>query len=196
MKKLEVFLPRLLPWCAGAPEPLVQQALIDSAISFCEETNIVRYITDPITRIAGVADYDLELPQSTELARVIRVWWGKGPYETPSGLPLNWQITDVGQITIFPTPENSIDDPMFIEVSTTPTRSATVVADQLYSKWVEAVVGGAMYRICSQPDQPYTNLQNAALGAQAFRKGRGDAMIEATKGYVRRDTRVQMRPFA
>jgi hypothetical protein len=198
MKKLEYFLTRLLPWCPGAPEPLVYQALIDSAIQFCEETNIVKYITDPITRIEGVADYDIELPQSTDLARILRVYYAKGPWEQPSNRPSNWLVTDIGQITIFPTPGSLQQgaDPMFIEVATKPSRTATVVADQLYMQWIEAIVGGAIFRICAQPDQSWSNAQNAAIGAAAFKKGRGDAMIEATKARVRRDTVVRPRPWA
>ncbi len=195
MKKLEYFLPRLLPWCPGAPEPLVYQALLDSSIQFCEETNVVRYITDPIQRIDGVRDYDIELPQSTDLARIIRVWYGNDPWDSPLGTPSNWLVTDIGQVTIFPTPQGNLDTPMFIEVSTKPSRSATVVADQLYNDWVEGVVGGAIFRICSQPDQPYSNAPNASVGAAAYKAGKFKATVESTKGRVKRDTVVKMRPF-
>jgi len=196
MKKLETFLPRLLPWCAGAPEPLVYQALIDSAIRFCEETNIVKYITDPIQRIEGVADYDIDLPLQTDLARILRVWFAPTPFDMAVGQPLNWIVTDIGQITIFPTPASGLDTPMFVEVSTKPSRNATQVADQLYNEWIEPIVGGAIFRICSTPDQPYTNPSNASIGAAAYKMGKGSAMTESTKGRVKRDTSVRMRPWA
>jgi len=83
MKKLEFFLPRILPWCLGAPEPLVYQALVDSASQFCEESTCVRYITDPITIIKDVADYDIDLPVGMDLARVMRVWYGPDPWAAP-----------------------------------------------------------------------------------------------------------------
>jgi len=196
MKKLENFLPRLLPWCLGAPEPLLYNALIDSAVAFCEETNVVKYITDPILLLDGIADYDLDIPASMELARVLRVWIAPSPYARPTRMLDDWLVTAVGQITIFPTPEGVQNDPMFVEVSTKPQRSATQVADILYTDWIEAVVGGAVSRVCSMPDQPYSNPTNAAIGATSYRAGKNKALYEETKGRVRRDTVVKPRPFA
>lgn len=196
MKKLENFLPRLLPWCLGAPEPLLYNALVDSAIELCEETNVVKYITDPILLVDGVADYDLDIPASMDLARVLRVWIAPAPYDPPTLQLNNWLVTAVGQITIFPTPRGVQLHPMFVEVSTKPQRSATQLADILYTDYVEAVVGGAIFRVCSMPDQPYSNGGNAQMGMAAFRKGRNTAIYEETKGNVRRDTVVKPRPFA
>lgn len=196
MKKLEFFLPRLLVWCPSAPEPLVYQELLDSAITFCEESHVVRYITDPITVIPGVADYDIDLPQFTDLTRIVRVWYGDSQFTPARATPMNWLVTDIGQLTVYPTPSESTIGPMFMEVATKPTRTALSVADQLYTDWIEGVVGGAVARICSMPDQPWSNDANAAKGAAAYRAWKNKAMFEATKGRVQRDTTVQMRPFA
>lgn len=198
MKKLELFLPRVLPWCLGAPEPLVYQALIDSASQFCEDSLCVHYITDPITVVANVADYDLELPQSCDLARVMRVWYGTGPFDYAASHPTNWVVSDIGQITIYPTPAAALAPGqfMFMDVATKPARNATVMADQLYNDWIEGVVGGAIMRLCATPDQPYTNPNSAAMGLRAFNLWRGKAQYEQTKGRVKRDTAVRMRPFA
>jgi len=187
-----------LPWCLGAPEPLIYQALIDSASQFCEETCVVHYITDPITVIANVADYDIDLPQGTDLSRILRVWYGTDPWAAPASMPHNWIVTDHGQLTVFPTPTTARPpgEWLFIDVATKPSRAATSLADQLYNDWIEGVVGGAIARICATPDQPYTNPTNALLGATNFRVWRGKAQYESTKGRVRRDTAVKMRPFA
>ena len=198
MKKLEFFLPRVLPWCLGAPEPLVYQALIDSAIQFCDESTVVHYITDPITITPNVADYDIDLPVGMDLARIMRVWNAAGPWEPMSGNPVNWRVTDIGQITIFPTPSAPLapGQYMFIDVATKPSRNASSLADQLYSDWIEGVVGGAIQRLCSTPDQPYSNPANAAMGAAMFKVWRGKAQYECTKGRVKRDMVVRPRPFA
>ncbi len=196
MKKLEYFMPRLLPWCTAVPEPLAYQALVDSAIRFCEETHIVRYITDPIQVVAGVRDYDIDLPQYADLARVLRVWFAPGPYDRPSGKPADWVISDIGQLSIYPVPPTDGVDPMFFEVATKPTRSATTVADQLYTDWVEGIVGGAVARLCGTPDQPWSNDVNAGKGEMLYQRWRGKAQIEGSKGRVRRDTVVRPRPFA
>jgi hypothetical protein len=198
MKKLEFFLPRILPWCLGAPEPLVYQALVDSASQFCEESTCVRYTTDPITIIKDVPDYDIDLPAGMDLARVMRVWYGPDPWAAPQGNPVNWQVTGLDTLTIYPTPTDALEPGrwMFIEVATKPSRNASSLDDRLYSDWIEGVVGGAVYRLCSTPDQPYTNPNNAAMGLRAFNVWRGKAQYEGTKNRVRRDTVVRARPFA
>jgi hypothetical protein len=199
MKKLEFFLPRVLPWCLGAPEPLVYQALIDSAIQFCDESSVTTYITDPITVIANVPEYEIDLPVGMDLARIMRVWYGEGPWDAPTGGgPINWRMIDLDQLTIYPTPTQALPPGqfMFIEVATKPSRNASSLDDRLYSNWMEGIVGGAIQRLCSTPDQPYTNPTNAAIGARMFTVWRGKAQYESTKGRVRRDTAVRMRPFA
>jgi hypothetical protein len=70
------------------------------------------------------------------------------------------------------------------------------VADQLYTDWVEGVAGGAISRLCAMPDQPWSNDVNAGKGEALYALWRGKAQIEGTKGRVRRDTTVRMRPFA
>ncbi len=196
MKKLEYFLPRTLPWCLSVPEPLVYQALIDCAIQFCEETHIVRFISDPIMVVANVQDYDIDLPQFTDLARILRVWYGPDPYGIPSGFPTNWFVTDTTTLTIIPVPTTQRNDWMFMEIATKPTRTATTVDDLLYTDYIEGIAGGAVARICQMPDQPWSNDDNAAKGQALYQRWKGKAQIEGTKGRVRRDTTVKMRPFA
>jgi hypothetical protein len=196
MKKLEYFLPRILPWCASAPEPLVYQALVDAAIRFCEESHVVKYITDPITPTDGVPDYDLDLPAQQDLARVLRVWYGTNPYEAAVRVPLNWLVTDIGQITVYPAPSGMPGLFMYIEVATKPSRNATQFPDQLYTDWIEGVCGGAISRLCAMPDQPWSNDMNAAKGEALYLRWKSKAQFESSKGRVRRDTVTVMRPFA
>ncbi len=198
MKKLEFFLPRILPWCLGAPEPLVYQALIDSASQFCEESTCVHYISDPITIIPNVNEYDIDLPVGMDLARVMKVFYATGPMDRPNGQPMNWRMDGLDTLRIDPTPTQSLQAGvyMFIEVATKPSRNASSLDDRLYNDWIEGVVGGAIFRLCSTPDQPYTNPANAAMGLRAFNQWRGKAQYECTKHRVKRDTVVRPRPFA
>lgn len=198
MKKLENFLPRILPWCLGAPEPLVFQALIDSASQFCEESTCVHYISDPITIIPGVAEYDIDLPEQSDLARVMKVFYADDAFDLIEAQPMNWRLSSLTTLRIYPTPQQALPEGkfMFIEVATKPARDAKLLDDRLYTDWIEGVVGGAIFRLCSIPDQPYTNPGNAAIGLRAFNMWRGKAQYECTKHRVKRNTQVVMRPWA
>ena len=197
-RKLENFLPRILPWCLGAPEPLVYQALIDSASQFCEESTVIHYITDPVTVIPKVSEYEIDLPPQCDLARVMKVFFSTGPYDIYTSQPVNWQLTDLTTLKIYPVPQQELPEGqfMFFDVATKPSHNATVLDDKLYTDWIEGVAGGAIFRLCSTPDQPYTNPNNAAIGLAAFKTWRGKAQYDCVKHRVKRDTGVRMRPFA
>ena len=182
MKKLEYFLPRTLPWCLSVPEPLVYQALIDCAIQFCEETHIVRFISDPITVVANVQDYDIDLPQFTDLARILRVWYGPDPYGIPSGFPTNWFVTDTTTLTIIPVPTTQRNNWMFMEIATKPTRTATTVDDLLYTDYIEGIAGSAVAPIFPMPDQPWSNDDDAAEGRRGTSAGKGKRRSRAPRG--------------
>lgn len=198
MQKLEAFLPRLLVWTPGVPEPLAYQALIDSCIAFCEDTHVVRYISYPTPEIAGQGEYDLDIPRFCDISRLMRVWYGT--LQWASQVPMKYGLVDQFTVAIWPVPNGTpgvnTGRDLFFEVATKPQRTATQVDDSLLRDWVEGVVGGAMMRICSMPDQPYTNPTTAQLGAAMYNKWKGKAQFEKNKDRLQRDTVVRARPFA
>ena len=169
MKSLSDFLPRILPHVIGCPSILAEQSLIDAAISFCDKSLAVRYTPDTAYTTASTARYDFDLPASQDFSRVVYLKvngrtltsspiWDQPLVDTNNSSPTHYFVTQNEselQLNLYPTP----DDVYTIEMSVAlrPTRSATRLEDDLYTYWHEALTYGALSRIMSASNQPYSN---------------------------------------
>lgn len=196
MQTLDTFLPRILIWATDAPQPLVKQMLVDTAIQFCVDTDIVQVQLDPMDLVEDQQDYDLDLPRGTQLARVLSVVYGEGPLK-PVGLgPAYYQWTAPATLTVFPKPTADATAWMHVKIATKPTRSATSLDDTLWNDYVEAIVGGTVARLCAMQGQQFTNATNATMGSGWYMQGVSKAKYELRKDRTAQDLRVQPRPFA
>jgi hypothetical protein len=207
---LSRFLPRLLPYVVGCPEPLAQQALLDSAIDFCQRTSAVSVTLDPITVIKNIPTYEIETPAQTSVGTVQKVWYeGKlvlpaayeqaiEIYDKPNGTPrffFGQYVDEVYSLTLVPNPEKTSPNGLIVRAALTPTRTATQVHDLLFDRYVDAIVHGAIYQLCAIPDQPFTNLPQAAASALKARAEVSLARGEAMHGNVQSSKSVKMRAF-
>ena len=219
MQSLEVFMSRLLPLVPGCPDPTARQALLDSAIEFCEETNAVQTVTEPATLTAGKSSYDLDIPTQTEVARVVRAWSGKrklrlhqamkvdtplvyynpdGSYYAPEAPPTAVTVTDNGVATLYPTPDTATaaGELLTVRIATKPSRTATQVDDDLYRSWAEAVVAGAMFRLAGMPGTAFSDEAQAQKALARYRYFINRARIESNRGRVGGSAAVRSTPFA
>lgn len=196
MQTLDTFLPRIMIWCDGAPQPLVVQMLLDSAIQFCTETDIVQTQLDPMDLLAEEQTYELDLPRNTQLARVQSVVYGESPLKPIGTGPSAYFWEAPATLILHPKPTESKDAWVHVRVSTKPTRNATLLDDTLYNDYVEAIVGGTVMRLCSMQGQSFTNAGNATMGAGWYTAGKNRALYELRKNRTALDLRVLPRPFA
>jgi len=215
MLNLDVFLPRLLPSVNGCPEPLARQALLDSAIEFCEETGVVRVTTDPVTTLSGVASYDIDLPTNQKVVQVQRAWYGSreliaapasqvsavaayvsDPSDPLDQEPVYFHEATPGSINLYPTPGAEANANLVFRVSTKPARSATSMENVLFEDWAETLVAGALRRLHGTPDTPFFSDGAAARQHALFQLGISRARSEALRGRVRTSISVAPRKFA
>lgn len=217
MQPFESFLSRFNVYVPACPQPLAEQALLDSAIEFCEETNVVQSVSTPVDVVAGTATYTVPLGTDLDVCRILFVWFDDkqltlsprqsvntplafnsvaGDKTTPQGTPTVAFVNASNTVTIYPTPDKSLTNGLTISAATRPTRSATQLSDQLYIEWPEAIVAGAVKRVAAIPDQPFTSLTVAAQAQAVFNYYISRARVENSRGRVRGDQRVQPRPFA
>lgn len=203
------FLTRLNPNAIGCPEPLARQALIDSAIAFCEQSLAIQYDINPISVVEGQRDYTLVLPTDTELAQVVRVWHnGKMLAAAPvfmvsqvddtKGVPVCFYMLDIAEapgIRVYPTPDKSISSGLVVRAALRPTRSAENVHSALFTNWADVIVDGALARIYGTPDQDFTNEAKAIVLEQKVRAKTNTARVESLRGRAVSSLRVTMRAF-
>ena len=210
MVDLSRFLPRMLPYLVGCPEPLAKQALIDSAIDFCSRTNVVSVTLDPVAAIKNFPTYEIEAPAQTSISTIQRVWYDNSLlqstsyeqateiYNRPNGTPRFYfgeHVDEIFSITVVPAPDKNLPNGIRIRASLTPTRNATQVHDVLFDRYVEGIVHGAIAIVASIPDQAYSDLTIAGASAIRARAETTLARGDALHGGVQSSMSVKMRAF-
>ncbi|NVN99299.1 MAG: hypothetical protein HXX17_08245 [Geobacteraceae bacterium] len=217
MKSLDLFLPRLLPWVIGCPDPLIRQALVDAAIEFCELTGVIQTISAPQTAVTNLGTYTITLPAYTDAVSTKTVWYGVdtltpvqtealenvyayvssvGTHTQTAGLPKEFYEASPGVIGIYPIPDATNIDYITAKVVTKPMRDAPVLDDALYTDWVDALVVGARKRLHAIPDQSFSSDVKAAEASREFQRYATKAANLAMHGRVQGSLRVQTNFFA
>jgi hypothetical protein len=208
MKPISDFFPRVLPYLPGCPEPMAEQALLDSAIAFCEDSSAVRVSLVPVAVTVDVSTYSLDAPSQQVIARVMGVQFDGRPLYPVSaedvelltgatGNPVAYytrQGTTSLELVLFPTPD--VTGSLDISVATLPARTATQLPDELFVYWSDAVTAGAISRAKAIPNQPFTDPAGAAGYAAAALAASRKARIEGNFGRAQSHMRVRSRPFA
>ena len=193
MQRLEAFLPRIMIHVDGCPRPLAEQALVDSAIRFCVETDVVQVKLDPMDLVKDEQRYELDIPRDTQLARVQRIVYGEDPLN-PFLAPTRYEWETPATVILFPKPTETKEAWVHVEVSTKPKRTARTLDDTLLEVWVEAVCGGAVAQIAAMQGQVFTDPNKVTIGLGQYMAGVNRAKYELRKQHSTQDLRVVPRP--
>lgn len=201
----------VLPYTPGCPNPVVRRELRKSAQRFCRETMVLQIDVEPITVAAGVTDVDLTLycPSQTRPVKAIEVnvdgrvvasiskdglrTLNPQYQQAAAGTVQRYFAKNEDAITLFPAP--ALDSVVRLTLAICPTDNAQTFPDELGGLWRNAIVGGAIQRICAVPGQPYTSMELANMGAAWYYDGTTRASTEFQNSFGR-GTRVTMRPLA
>lgn len=208
MKALSEFFPRLLPYVPGCSEPLAAQAVLDAAIQFCDDSLVIREPLASFNTTVGEATYTLTPPASQEISRILKVVVDDtelegvlaevvGELDDNNAFPTSFftSRTDSAlRLLLGPKPDKVY--PVIVTVALKPTRTAATVQDDLFDRWADPIVLGALARIMAVPGQPFTSLplsrQRSIDAARMTHRARTEGMY----GRVRGSMSVSTRPFA
>lgn len=207
MKALEDFLPRILPYTTACPAPLAEQALVDSAIYFCEKSTIWRFTPDPVDTVDGQAAYDFDIPSGSDFSRVIYVEIdGTKIYpipreklpttSAPKSKPSSYFVTqneDELTLDLYSTPDAAY--PIGMSIALRPTRDATSLTDELYIYWMDGIVHGALSRIMSMTGQAFSDPAAAMYHNKQASAECHKARSESNLGRIVGSLDVKTRPF-
>jgi hypothetical protein len=209
MKSITEFLPRLLPYLPGCSEPLAIQALLDSAIDFCERSQVLREPLETLYTEIGISQYYLDPPDTKlAIARVFQVVLdsselvgimaeAKGVDATTFARPTHYYTSRANEeFTLFlsPLPDDVYE--LVITVVLRPAKTATQLPDELFDIWSEPILAGAKARIMLVPGQPFSDTGHAAFATSVAARLTNNARIEGNYGRLRGSMRVKMRPLA
>ncbi len=199
---LDVFVPRVLNEGPNCPYAVALEAVRDTCIDFCDDTNFWQYDIDPMTAVSGVAEYDLDdIPAKTDVASVLTM--------TFQGLPVypktkewladnvsNWKaltetrpqyfmIPQPGKFRLVGFPASTIANAVDVAVALKPARDATTVYDRLYVDYLPDIVNGALSRLLAMKSKTWADEDLALYYQGLYEASRGSAKIVVTKGHTR-----------
>ena len=206
----------VLPFVAGAPQPAIDDALIDSAREFCAKTYCI-YEDLPAMRAParptvelGSSDPNLEPHAALEVygpngkllaltkPRLRELWpdgWQDETVETAEKL-VGWISLTESSIRLVPyLTQASTDRVLRITLSFKPTKAATTLPDLLYSRWPEEIAAGALARLHMHSNAPYADPKRAGMYERKFLSAIGVAGDQVEAGLNRPQLRTGLDEF-
>lgn len=188
----------------AAPDPLIEQALRQVAIRFCDETALHVVALDPIDVVAGTAQYSLVSPLVSTDVSYVRDAWFTGHRLEPASLddlrnaaslwrdleadnPTHYVQETSSSVTLYRKPSLSVTDGLKIEAVLRPTLTADGVTDWIAATYVHELAIGAKALLMAMPGQPWSNPDYSL----AYRKDFEAAVTAATVGINRANARAR-----
>lgn len=206
MTALTAWYDHVLPYLNGCPTPLALQKIRESAIAYCRLSRAWRYLgLTPIDAVAGQQTYVIgtgaavgTLPEGTTIVHVFQVNWAEEPIEacTPAafqaksatwfddaGEPEAFTLFREGEVSLWRIPEETEADAIVIpDVALAPSQTATTVDDTIFEHALDVIATGALARVHSIPNKPYTDLMYGRDLMQAFNAAAGSDQARSASG--------------
>ena len=199
----------IILYAAHCPEPIATHAAKMTVIDFCRRTHWWKVTSDPVDLTAGEPNYFVEVPNGTEPISVVAVWYNNRPLwpmgfstrnrfqftnlSSQKGTPQAFTQDTLPELTLLPTPQFAETNALVMTVAVQPKRSADSADRDMMERYFDALVWGALSRVLSIPNQPFTSLDNAAIREKQYREEVTKAKIDANKALTAASLRVQPR---
>lgn len=213
MKAISSFMSRILPHVAGCPDVVAQEALVDTAIEFCEKTLVVQQTLDPVSTQAGIIEYSLDAPTNEMVVAPVSAWYKTTllqpvsaqeirnvqaysvAFSPQENSPTYYFWTAPGTVGLYPIPSTSEPSVITVRAALKPTRDATTLEDVLYDDWIDTLVAGTLARLHMMKDTNWASADRALIHSREFRVGVQRARIESSMGRIRTSVSVRLRGF-
>lgn len=183
------------PEVGGAPDFLIERAVRDTAIDFCQRTDV--YIPEPefITIIEGVNEYAVTIPTGTELNHIVDIFDDKTALrpisfnelmrrlgnETEKGNPRYYAQRDNTDFFVAPIPNKNTS--FRVVYSVKPTATSTSIPDTIGREYRETIVHGALYRLQMMAGQPFADGGAAQANRSLYEREVGRTVRQVKYGF-------------
>ena len=195
------------PEVQGCPDFMIERAVRDSSIDFCQRTGA--YIPEPefILISNGVNEYEVTVPAGAELNYIIDIFanrtrlnpvsypelLGKIGDGTQKGAPKYYSQRDNTQFYLAPIPETA--DSLQVIYSLKPSSTSSSIPDFIGKENQEAISQGALYRLQMMQGQPFTNPNAASMNKQLYDKQVGRVVRQVKYGFAGGSLTARSREF-
>lgn len=161
----------VLPYVPLCPDSLVEQNIRAAAIEFCERSKAYILDMDPFNTIAGVYEYDFDIPTGTEVHQVLYMTHDGKDMDpiSPRSLELNYpdwrDRTGNPHVYLQKTPSTfwivpvaSGSKQVIASVALKPSRTSNNVDTTISNQYRDAIIYGALYRLLRMPSREWSDV--------------------------------------
>lgn len=221
MATYDQVMPEVAPHVAGAPEPLLINAIRNSVIEFCERSWAYFGETTPRALVANQQDYTIsaDVPAGTAIAQIMYAYFNGLPIspitrDDAIKLDSNWRnrtspqpkryiATDSGtKVSLIPVPSANVpavivppklvSNGITFSVALKPSRASTSFPDHLFEKYLEEIGHGAIMRLLGTPHKTWSNANLALFHQAKFLDGCSNARVDSSKSWTRATLRSKV----
>lgn len=200
MARLDQLVARVNGLIHSAPETLVEEMLLEAAGDFCRRSGAWREELEPVDLEAGEAVHELEPPFGAEIAVLLKALQdGRSLQQSSagaligcslSGMPTHIAVESGQQIRVCPIPNGPGE--IHVYAALTPVRAE--VPDWLVSRYRDALIYGAVWRLMEQPGNAWSAVEASRYYRQRFDEEVARAKREAMTSFGA-PQQVRTQPF-
>jgi len=206
VSSLSAFRFLVAPEVPGAPNLIIDNAVLLSCRDFCKQTHLWRYEHPAIPVVSGTADYELDdLPSQSEVIWVNTI--GQSTHDVASqpidivkkvnpgyqsntgSAAANFTMIDSLTVRLMPIPTAA--SAITPDVILRPTLAASSVWDTLFNEWGEVIAAGAKARLQMQPGKNYSNPEFAIVNTGIYKSGITDVRRRMNNGFTMFNDTIQ-----
>lgn len=200
MREPDAFYRWIMPSAPSCPEPVADVHILSAARAFCMATRCWRErdtidVTGDDDEIVCVPPYAtlFEIEAASFNGRLLERTTFADARVSDVGEPE--QITQVQQNSIALGPRGGCGGKLAISMFLMPAQNAQVLPDFLYEQYGEVIGDGALSSLLALPEQPFSNLNLAAVHASRFQTAKDRNFNVSVRGQQRAPMRTRSRYF-
>ena len=183
----------LLLLVPGALDVTVRKALRQALRRFCMDSEIWRFVFEPLPVLKGERVYRLMEQIGSKVVRVVSLETLEGRRITQrkdvrGGAGQYWYESEPGLVVLNQVPER--DALWQANVVLRPDADAESMPPELYARWRDVVEAGALHKLLLMPGQPWVQVELAGYHATVYAAG-----VEQAKAVHLRDLLPGREPF-
>ena len=185
----------VLPFVPFCPDSLVEQQLRSATIEFCERSKAFVLDMDPFNTVAGVYEYDFDVPTGTEVHQILYMTYDGKDMDpiSPRSLELNypdWRdrtgtphvYLQKNPTTFWVVPVPSGTDQVIASVALKPTRTSNNIDTTISNQYRDAIIYGTLYRLLRMPNREWSDVGAAQEYLYQFNLEINQAELRARGG--------------
>lgn len=186
----------IMPDLPGCPFMVVDNALRQSAISFCEQSLAWRWDHPDISVAGGMAAYAFAPPAGAAVHSIIHAALDGKEIESHAGESsiniADWRhrsgtpryvLGGPTAVMLAPSPDTAGILRMIVALKPSPVSPG--IDDSQFNEYREAIIHGGLARLMLSPKKPYTDAQLAAYHQQQFSIKTAAAGLRVSRSYMR-----------